>query len=139
MGHYRTPSKSNKYYLPKEEYLTAVHYALRYPLLIEELKTTANADTGQAIRYDKDRVQTSNLYDATSETAMQRAMIQEKIDKIMDTLEEATDSAHEKKYLRLHVCYGFTQWQLEDKGMKCGRYRFSDMRQYFYYLLSKKI
>ena len=137
MGFFRTPSKKSKYYLPKEEYLTAIHYALRYPLLIEELKT--NADTSQAIRYDKDRVQTSNQYDATAEIGIRRAEIRDKIEKIESSLEEATDTKTELKFLRLHVCYGATFWQLEERGMKCGEYRFSNMRQYFYYLLAKKI
>ena len=137
MGFFRIPSKKSKYYLPKEEYLTAIHYALRYPLLIEELKT--NADTSQAIRYDKDRVQTSNQYDATAEIGIRRAEIRDKIEKIESSLEEATDTKTELKFLRLHVCYGATFWQLEERGMKCGEYRFSNMRQYFYYLLAKKI
>ena len=34
---YRTLSEKNTYYLPKEEYLTAIHYALRYPLMLAEL------------------------------------------------------------------------------------------------------
>lgn len=138
MGHYRVPSKKNKYYLPRQEYLSAIHYALRYPYLLEELKNI-NADSSQGIRYDKDKVQNSNLYDATSEIALERATLQEKIDKIVGALEDATDTKTELKYLRMHVCYGFTRWQLEEKGMKCGEYRFSNMRQYFYYLLSKRI
>ena len=139
MGHYRTPSKNSKYYLPKEEYLTAIHYALRYPYLLEELQTVANADTGQAIRYDKDKVQTSNLYDATAKTAIQRTEIQAKLDKIMGALEEVTDTKEELKYLRLHVCYGVNFWGLEKKGMKCGEYRFRVMRRMFYYTLALKI
>lgn len=138
MGHYRIPSKKSKYYLPQHEYLCAIHYALRYPSLLEEL-TTLNADTGQAIRYDKDRVQTSNQYDATAEIGMRLAEVKDKIEKIAASLKEATDNKDELKFLRLHVCYGFTFWQLEEKGMKCGEYRFSNMRQYFYYLLAKKI
>lgn len=139
MGHYRTPSKKSKYYLPQQEYLCAIHYALRYPYLLEELNTVANADTGQGINYDKERVQTSNQYDVTAEIGIKRAEISDKIDKIVSSLEEATETKTEQKFLRLHVCYGFTFWQLEEKGMKCGEYRFSNMRQLFYYLLAKKI
>ena len=53
---YRTLSEKNTYYLPKEEYLTAIHYALRYPLMLAELNDAR--DTSSAIRYDKDCVQT---------------------------------------------------------------------------------
>lgn len=139
MGFYRTPSKKSKYYLPKEEYLTAIHYALRYPYLLEELQTIANADTGQAIRYDKDKVQSSNLYDSTAETAMQRAEIQEKLDKITGALETATTNKRELKYLRLGVCYGANYWQLENKGIPCGKARYYTMRRVFYYTLAQKI
>ena len=65
MSKYRILSTKNKYSLPKEDYLTAIHYSLRYPLWVEELKTAA--DTGRAIRYDKDKVQSSNDFDQTAE------------------------------------------------------------------------
>lgn len=138
MGFYRVPGKNSKYYLPKEEYLTAVHYALRYPYLLE-LNTIANADTAQGINYDKDKVSSSNLSDATAKTAIFRAELKDKIKKVTESLKEATESEDEENYLRLHVCYGFNYWQLVAKGMKSGQYRFSNMRQYFYYLLAKKI
>lgn len=139
MGFYRIPSKNSKYYLPKEEYLTAVHYALRYPYLLEELNTIANADTAQGISYDKDKVESSNLSDSTAKTAIMRAELKSKIKKITEALAEATATEEEENYLRLHVCYGFNYWQLDAKGMKCGQYRFSNMRQYFYYALARKI
>jgi len=139
MGFYRTPSPNNKYYLPKEEYLTAVHYALRYPYLLEELNTIANADTSQAITYDKDKVSSSNQSDATAKTAILRAELTDKIKKISESIQEAAQSEDDENYLRLHVCYGFNYWQLVGKGMKCGQYQFSNMRQFFYYSLAKKI
>ena len=139
MGFYRTPSKNSKYYLPKEEYLTAIHYALRYPYLLEELQTIANADTGQAIRYDKDRVQTSGDYDATAETAIQRAEIKEKLEKIEASLDTATRTKAERKYLRLGVCYGDNYWALERKGIQCGKARYYTMRRIFYFTLAQKI
>ena len=139
MGFYRTPSKNNKYYLPKEEYLTAVHYALRYPYLLEELNTIANADTAQGISYDKDKVDSSNMSDSTAKTAIMRAELKDKIKKISEALKEATESEDEENFLRLHVCYGFNYWQLVAKGMKSGQYRFSNMRQYFYFSLARKI
>ena len=138
MGFYRTPSKKSKYYLPKEEYLTAIHYALRYPYLLEELQTL-NADTSQAIRYDKDRVQTSNQYDATAEIGIQRAEVRGKIEKIEDALNKAARTQNERKFLRLGVCYGDNFWNLERKGIKCGKARYYTMRRVFYYILAQKI
>lgn len=57
MSKYRLPSENSKYYIPKEDYLTAIHYSLRYPLLKEEVESMA--DTSKAIAYDKDKVQSS--------------------------------------------------------------------------------
>ena len=68
MSKYRTPSTSSKYYIPKEDYLTAIHYSLRYPLWKEEVADMAN--TAKAIVYDKDKVQSSSGYDSTYEAAV---------------------------------------------------------------------
>ena len=64
MGKYRTLSENNKYYLPKHTYLTCIHYALQYRDWRAELD--AERDTRGAIRYDKDRIQTSNDYHSNS-------------------------------------------------------------------------
>lgn len=139
MGFYRTPTKNSKYYLPKEEYLTAIHYALRYPYLIAELKTISNLDTGSAIQYDKDRVQTSNLYDGVADLAIQRADLQAKIDNIEAALDTAAKTKEEKKYLKLGVCHGANYWMLEQRGIKCGKAHYYSMRRVFYYTLAQKI
>ena len=36
MGKYKAPSEKYKYYIPKEDYLTAIHFSLRYPLWKED-------------------------------------------------------------------------------------------------------
>jgi len=84
-------------------------------------------------------VESSNLSDSTAKTAIMRAELKDKIKKITEAIQEATQNEDEENYLRLHVCYGFNYWQLVAKGMKSGQYRFSNMRQYFYYSLAKKI
>ena len=68
MSKYRLPSENSKYYIPKEDYLTAIHYSLRYPLLKEEVESMA--DTSKAITYDKDKVQSTSDYDSTMEAAI---------------------------------------------------------------------
>lgn len=139
MGFYRTPSENSKYYLPKEEYLTAIHYALRYPYLVAELNTIANADMAQAIRYDKPSVKSSGEYDPTSSTAIKRDEIEQKIRKIEKALEMATTDEIEKKYLLMGVCHGANFWQLDRAGIPCGKAKYYKMRRVFYYLLSKMI
>lgn len=137
MGKYRTLSENNQYYLPKETYLMCIHYALQY----RDWKAMLDADrdTRGAIRYDKDKIQTTNDYDSTSETAMRMVEIAGKVNLIDSVIISACDGSNLDKWLRLSVCYGFTFWQLSADGMPCGRRMFYDIRQRFYYELSKII
>jgi len=137
MSKYRAPSRKSKYYLPKETYLTVVHYALRYPTLLAEYNTLA--DTAGAIRYDKDKIQSSVDYDSTFEAAVKLAEIGKKLRNIEDALEIASPSIALKGYLRKNVCEGSSEYQLIQQGMKCGHNRFSVMRGMFYFELAKKV
>lgn len=135
MSKYRTPSTSSKYYIPKEDYLTAIHYSLRYSLLKQEVEDLAN--TAGAIRYDKDRVQTSGNYDSTFEAAVRIQEKQSKLQLIDDTIAMVADGLDD--WLRLGVCYGLTFDQLKGKGMPCERDKYYLMRRHYYYVISKKI
>lgn len=137
MGKYRTPSEKSKYYIPKEDYLTAIHYALGYPLLKEEVETMA--DTSKGISYDKDKVQSSSGYDMTFEAAVKIAESnkQHKMQLIDDTIRLVADGMD--YWLRLGVCYGLTFDQLKGKGMPCERDYYYLMRRKFYYVLAKRI
>ena len=137
MSKYRTPSENSKYYIPKEDYLTAIHYALGYPLLKEEVETMA--DTSRGITYDKDKVQTSSGYDMTFEAAVKIAESnkQHKMQLIDDTIKLVADGMD--YWLRLGVCYGLTFDQLKGKGMPCERDYYYLMRRKFYYVLAKRI
>lgn len=137
MGKYRTLSESNQYYLPKHTYLTCIHYALQYRDWIALLNT--ERDTRGAIRYDKDHVQISSDYDSTSETAIRIVGMTDRVRKIDQCIELACDDREMEKWLRLGVCYGFTIYQLLDEGMPCGKNMYYNLRQRFYYELSKKI
>lgn len=136
MSEYRIPAESNKYYLPKHTYLACVHYALQY----RDWKATLDADrdTRGAIRYDKDRVQTSGDYDSTSATAIRMVEIQSKVDMIDSIISEVCEMGM-SQFLRLSVCYGFTKYQLQDQGMPCGKNYMTKLRQRFYWELSKRI
>lgn len=135
MSKYRTPSANNKYYIPKEEYLTAIHWCLRYPLWVAELDL--EPDTGKAIEYDKDRVQTSNDFDPVSSLAIRRADIAAKKKMLEDTIKEVDESIY--RYLLLGIGYGFTEHQLKQKGMPCGHNYYYSKRQQVLYEISQKI
>jgi hypothetical protein len=135
MVQFRTPTERSKYYVPKEVYLTVIHFCRQYPLWVAELET--EPDASKAITYDKERVQTSNQFDATSEIAMHRHMIAEKkavIDRI--SAEVAGDLA---QWLRLGVCYGLTFPDLEARGIPCAVNTYYRMRKRFYYEVAKVI
>lgn len=136
MGKYRLPAESNAYFLPKHTYLACIHYALQY----RDWKAYLDAerDTRGAIRYDKDRVQTSGDYDSTSTTAIRMIEIQAKVDMINGIIDDICEDGM-RKYLLLSVCYGFTKYQLQDQGMPCGKNYMGKLRQRFYWELSKKI
>ncbi len=137
MSKYRPPSKKSKYYLPKETYFTVIHYAKQYPVLLAEYNVLA--DTAGAIRYDKDRVQSSGDYDSTFEAAVRLTEIGEKIHKIENALELSAPTKTLRWFLQQSVCFGLTRFQLKQQGMKCRDQHFSDMRSRFFYELSKKI
>lgn len=137
MSKYRIPIPKSQYSLPKEDYLTAIHYSLRYPLWKEEVDTMA--DTSKAITYDKDKVQTSSTYDSTYEAAVRitdsYAMSRIKmIDETISLVAQGMES-----WLRLGVCYGLTFDQLKSKGMPCERDMYYLMRRKYYYELSQRI
>ena len=135
MAKYRIPSEKSKYYIPKEDYLTAIHYSLRYPLWLAEVKN--KADTSKAIRYDEEKVQTSGDSDTTADAAIKISEITEKINLIDGIIRKV--APYMEYWLRLGVCYGLTFDQLKGKKMPCERDAYYLMRRHYYYELSKKI
>ena len=128
-------SEKNEFYLPKEEFLTVLHFSLQYPNWVQELRT--EPDTSKAITYDEERVQTSGGYDACSETAMRRYALAKKKQLVEDTVREVAPEIYE--YLLLGVAYGWTFWQLKKQGIQCEKTMYYERRRKFYYILAQKI
>lgn len=131
----KTPTKDSPYWVPTEVFKTALHWSLTYPLWVAEL--SIEPDTSQAIRYDKDKVQTSNSYDPTFETASRRDELRRKKEMLEDTVRSVAPDIY--KYLLLGVTQGRTVYQLIEEGMPCGKDYFIERRQQYYYEISKKI
>ena len=131
----RILSEKNEFYLPKEEFLTVLHFALQYPNWVQELRT--EPDTSKAITYDGEKVQTSGGYDAAAETAMRRYTLEKKKKLVEETAREVAPEICD--YLLLGVAYGWTFWQLQAKGMPCGNTAYYEKRRRFYYRLAQKI
>ncbi len=89
----RVLSEKNRYYLPKEEFLTVLHFSQQYPNWVQELRT--EPDTSKAITYDEERVQTSGGYDACSEAAMRRYALAKKKQLVEDTVREVAPEIYE--------------------------------------------
>lgn len=110
-------SKKNKYYLPTEEYLTVKHFCLQYPKWKAELD--ALTDAARAITYDGDRVQTSGDSDPVPDIAMRRIKLEKKKDIIDGAVAKVAPEIAE--YIIRGICYKDTEYQLENKGMPCGK------------------
>ncbi|MBR2255835.1 MAG: hypothetical protein IJ899_00530 [Blautia sp.] len=135
MTEHRTLSKQNKYYLPKETFLTVIHYCKQYPEWEAILNT--NTDTVKAITYDKDRVQTSFDSDATADLAIRRAEISRKKDMIDQTAKDVGGSMW--KWLILGVCFDSPYYRLAQQGIPCGKTYYYQLRRRFYYELAQLI
>lgn len=135
MGKYRIPTASSEFYIPKQDYLTAIHWCLRYPLWKAELEL--EPDSGKAIEYDKDHVQTSNDFDPVSTLAIRRAELSRKVELLESTIRMVDNSIY--SYLLMGVGYGFTEAQLRDRGMPCGHNYYYKKRQQILYEIAKKI
>ena len=121
--------------MPKEDYLAALHWCLRYPQWEKELAVMP--DPSRAIRYDQDRVQSSGDYDSTYELAVTRLEIESKKTLLEEIVRSVDSTLYD--YLIMGVAYGFTYYQLRDKGIPCGRRQYYERRQAIYQKVAKKI
>lgn len=134
MSQHRNPSKNSKYYIPKETFLTVVHYVKQYPMWVEQLSTM---DGSKAITYDQDRVQTSPNPDTVANIAIKRAAISEKKDKV-DRVAKLV-GGNMSKWIIKGVCYDMPFYQLQHHGIPCGKDLYYKLRRRFYYEMSKEI
>ena len=135
MSQYRAPSEKSKYYVPKETFLTVVHYCKQYPLWAEEL--SINPDMSKAITYDKDRVQSSPSADQVEKIAIRRAEIGRK----KRQLEEAAQSVADDlwQWIVRGACYDLPYHYLKRQGIPCGKDLYYQLRRKFYYEMSRRI
>lgn len=131
----RSPKQSSKYYLPKEEFLTIVHFCKQYPYWLSLLDTMT--DAVQGIDYEKDIVQSSNNYDSTSELGMKRAAVSTKVDMVNAAAREIAGDHY--RWLILGCCFDKPYFALRHLGIPYGKNLYYRQRRQFYYELSKKI
>lgn len=133
----RKPSQSSEYYLPPNQYQYAVRHALLYDVWRAEIQALENQS--RAIRYDKDKVQSSPDYNATEVAAFEILEIQKKVDKIEKALQIACEGFDDYtiECIRLAVTKGFTFTQLTTgrHRMPLNHIAFGKIRHKFYYAL----
>lgn len=127
-------SKKSKYYLPAEEYATAYHYAKRYPSWEAELRAIGGVS---GVSYDSEAVQTSYSGDPTQSAGIRRAEVTGKMRIVENAVRAAAPDMAE--FLLLGVAYGLTFYQLQERGIPCGRKYYYDRRRKFYWILAKAI
>ena len=135
MSKHRTLSTKNKYYIPKETFLMVIHYCKQYPMWVTELGITL--DQSKAIRYDVDRVQSSNDYDPTAEPAIKRAEIARKKELVDSVAKYVAGGMY--KWLILGVCYDMPYYALKQKGIPCGKDMYYDKRRRFYFEMAARL
>ena len=135
MSKHRIPTRKSKYYVPKETFLTVLHYCRQYPLWVAEL--SVDPSTVRAIRYDMDRVQASGGSDPTLEAAVRRTAIERKKAEVDAAAKEVADGMSD--WLIEGVCYGKTYYQLKQKGIPCGKNLYYKWRRRFYYRMAQII
>lgn len=132
---FRTPTKASKYWTEPRLYKHAISWCLCYPLWKKELESLP--DASKAIDYAKDKVQTSNDYDATAELALKRVELEHKVN-ILETTARLVmgEMSH-------WIIKGVTEdVRVEDliaQGMPYSKNTYFRIRQQFYHLISKRI
>ena len=121
MPRQRAPAKSSKYYVPKEEYLTVLHFCRQYPDWIKEISNNEKPGVAPSRKHDPARI---------ASIRKKKGVLEMVIHKIAEGMDE---------WLFLGVCQGLTYPQLKERGIPIGRTQYYEMRQRFYYYLSRII
>ena len=132
----RRPRRSSKYWIEPELFDNVVAFCRCYPLWVRELQSLP--DGNRAIQYDKDKVQTSNQYDATAELALKRVETERKVNLILNTAKIASPELWEW-IVKGVTTNDYTIEELIRQGMPASRNHYSKLKSYFYYLLSRRI
>lgn len=135
MSQHRIPTTKSKYYVPKETFLTVVHYCKQYPLWVDEL--SIEPDMNKGIDYDRERVQTSPSADQVPNIAIRRAEIDRKRKQLEDTAHMVADDL--APWVIRGACYDLPYHYLRTQGIPCGKDLYYSLRRKFYYEMAKRI
>lgn len=125
-------SKKSPYWLPKQEYLTAKHFALQYPRWIQE-----TAYGLSAVAYDG-MPGKSSPGDPTAAQAQKNEVSRRKAKLVEDAVREAGADIYD--WLLMGVTNeDINYYHLQELGMPCGKNYYYQRRQKFFWNLAKKM
>lgn len=131
--------KTGRYKISKHEFYTCYHFALQYQEWLD--RYNALSDSAKAINLDG-MPHGNSTGDPTQSLAIKRAELKTKMDIVDDCILEATkDYPALSEYLKRGVTSeGITYTYLHNVMlMPCGRRLYYELRQRFYYILSRHI
>lgn len=125
-------SKKSPYYLPDEEYWTVVHYARQYPRWCSELSYGLTGVVYEGVPGK------STPGDPTAATAAKNERLQAKIRQVEDAAREVAPEIYD--WLLMGVTNrGIGYYQLQARGIPCGRRYYLKRRSAFYKALAGKM
>ena len=129
----KTLSKKSPYYLDRERLLAAVHYCRCYPIWKRQYNSI---DGWHSIIMD-DLPHGTDVGAPTERDALKRSEIKDK----MEIVEKACKNAGEEIYmwLLLGVTEGLPFYNLELKGIPCGKDMYYDRRRKVYFLVANAV
>lgn len=132
----RRPKRTSKYWIEPEIFDNVVTFCRCYPVWVKELQSFP--DGNRAIQYDKDKVQSSGNYDATATLALKRLEIERKVNTILTTAKIASPELWEW-IIKDVTSSDYSVTDLIQQGMPASVNHYTNVRRYFYYLLSTRI
>ena len=132
----RRPKRTSKYWIEPEIFDNVVTFCRCYPVWVKELQSLP--DGNRAIQYDKDKVQSSGNYDATATMALKRLEIERKVNTILTTAKIASPELWEW-IIKDVTSSDYSVTDLIQQGMPASVNHYTNVRRYFYYLLSTRI
>lgn len=128
---YRIPKKGVEFWVPKEDFLTAIHYCRRY----DDFKL--RLDYGVKAVNNDGMPHAPGGGDQTAASAIMNAEYKRRIDMIEAAVKEAGADIYD--WLLIGVTKGYNYIQLQQLGIPCSRNYYYARRRQVYYIISKKI
>lgn len=127
--------RKSKYYIEKEDFLTALHWCRRYPQWKRQLAEIPI--TVSSCNYDSETGGGTPESSPVERIALKRVEISNKVMLLENIAAMVAPEIY--PYLLKGVTSSCTYQQLRNEGIPCGQRQYYEARRKFYYFISKKI